>query len=149
MTEEELRRWALDVLLCLEDWKWLWELPAPAPTPLMSPTPPLPHLPWYNASSVDLPTTFAPNVLNTSAPFADWPLLDIPNAPATCTPVPFVESSVMWAPVAQLQPQPAYPPPEWLTEGIFKPESQNNDGGNVMVENPLSHFLPSCLSIVL
>ena len=26
LTEEELRWWALDVLLCPEDWKWLWEL---------------------------------------------------------------------------------------------------------------------------
>ena len=25
LTGEELQRWALDVLLCLEDWKWLWE----------------------------------------------------------------------------------------------------------------------------
>ena len=25
LTEEELRRWALDTLLCPEDWKWLWE----------------------------------------------------------------------------------------------------------------------------
>ena len=32
LTEEELRQWALDALLCPEDWKWLWESPAPAPT---------------------------------------------------------------------------------------------------------------------
>ena len=25
LTEEELQRWALDALLCPEDWKWLWE----------------------------------------------------------------------------------------------------------------------------
>ena len=25
LTKEELRQWALDVLLCPEDWKWLWE----------------------------------------------------------------------------------------------------------------------------
>ena len=57
LTEEELRQWALDALLYPEDWKWLWE-PVPAPTPLTSPIPPLPHLLWYDASSVDLPTTF-------------------------------------------------------------------------------------------
>ena len=31
LTEEELQQWALDVLLCPEDWKWLWE-PVRAPT---------------------------------------------------------------------------------------------------------------------
>ena len=25
LTEEGLQQWALDVLLCLEDWRWLWE----------------------------------------------------------------------------------------------------------------------------
>ena len=25
LTEEELQQWALDVLLCPEDWRWLWE----------------------------------------------------------------------------------------------------------------------------
>ena len=25
LTEEELQQWALDALLCPEDWKWLWE----------------------------------------------------------------------------------------------------------------------------
>ena len=41
------------------------------------------------------------------------------------------------------------PPPEWLTNGIFELESRSNDGGNVMVENPLSHFLPFLLPIAL
>ena len=42
----------------------------------------------------------------------------------------------MWAPVAQPQPRHAHPPPEWLTEGMFESGSQNNDGGNVTVEEP-------------
>ena len=120
LTEEELRQWALDALLCLEDWKWLWESPAPAPIQSTFPTPPLPHQPWYDASSVGPPTTFAPNVQSTSVPSVDWPHLDIPNELVTCTPVPYVENSVMWAPVAQLLPQHMHLPPEWLTEGIFK-----------------------------
>ena len=65
LTEEELRQWALDALLCLEDWKWLWE-PAPAPTPLTFLTPPLPHQPWYGASNVGLPTMFTPSVQSRS-----------------------------------------------------------------------------------
>ena len=141
LTEEELWQWALDALLSPEDWKWLWEL-APALIPLRSPTPPLPHLLWYDASSASPPTMFVPNVPSTSVPFVDWLPLDIPNEPATCTPAPFVESSVMWAPVAQLQLQFTRPPPEWLAKGVFKSESQNNDGGNVMVENPPISFSP-------
>ena len=102
LTEEELWQWALDALLCPEDWKWLWESPAPAPIQSMFPTPPLPHLPWYDASSVDPPTTFALNVLSTSVPSVDWPRLDIPNEPVTCAPVPYVENSVAHAPPAMV-----------------------------------------------
>ena len=116
--------------------------PAPALILLMSPTPPLPHLPWYGASSVSPPTTFAPNAPNTSVPFVDWPPLDTPNVPATCAPVPYVESLVMWAPVAQSQPQLAHSPPEWLTDGVLKSESQRNNGGNVTVEDPPISFSP-------
>ena len=145
LTEEELRQWALDALLYPEDWKWLWE-PVPALTPLMSPIPPLPHLLWYDASSVSLPTTFAPSVLNTSAPSVDWPPLDTPSVLATCAPVPYVESSVMWAPVAQLQPQLAHPLPNWLTDGVLELESRSNDGGNVTVENPPIPFSPFSLT---
>ena len=145
MTEEELWQWALDALLCPEDWKWLWESPAPAPTQLMSPIPPLPHLPWYDASSVSPPTTFVSNALNISAPSVDWWPLDTPNELVTCAPVPFVESSVMWGPVAQPQLQLAHQPPEWLVGGIFEPESQNYDGGNVTVEDPPISFSPFSL----
>ena len=123
LTEEELWQWALDALLCPEDWKWLWESPAPAPIQSTFPTPPLPHLPWYDASSVDPPTTFTLNVQSTSVPSVDWLHLDIPNEPATCAPVPYVESSVMWAPVAQPLPQHVHPLPEWVTEEVFKSES--------------------------
>ena len=146
LTEEELRQWALDVLLCPEDWKWLWESPAPALTQLTSPIPPLPPLPWYDASSAGPPTTFAPNVLNISAPSVNWLPLDIPNEPVTCVPVPYVGNSVMWAPVVQLQLQRVHPPPDWLTEGTFKPGSRSNDRGNVMVEGPPIPFSPFSLA---
>ena len=122
LTGEELQQWALDVLLSPEDWKWLWELLAPAPTQSTSPIPPLPHQLWYNVFNVDPLTMFAPNAQSISAPSVDWPHLDIPNEPVTCAPVPYVENSVMWAPVAQPQPQHVHPLPEWLTEGIFKSE---------------------------
>ena len=145
LTEEELCRWALDTLLYLEDWRWLWESPAPAPTPLTSPTLPLPHPPWCGASSVDPLSMFIPNAPSTSAPFADWPRLDTPNELVTCSPVPFVENSVMWAPVVQPQPLHAHPPPDWLTEEIFESGSRNNDGGNVTVEGPLISFSPFSL----
>ena len=51
----------------------------------------------------------------------------------------------MWAPVAQPQPQLTHPPPEWLEEGVFELESQNNDGGNVTVEDPSVSFSPFSL----
>ena len=139
LTEEELRQWALDALLCPEDWKWLWEL-VPAPTPLTFPIPPLPHLLWYNASSVGLPTMFTPNVLSTSAPSVDWPPLDTPSILATCAPVPYVESSVMWAPVAQPQPQLVHPLPNWLTVAHAPP---------AMVLFFLFLFLPLTFAFVL
>ena len=146
LTEEELRQWALDTLLCLEDWKWLWESPVPVPTPLISLTLPLPHPPWYNASSVDPPSTFVPNVPNTSAPFVNWPHLDTPNKLATCAPVPYVGNLVMWGPVAQPQLQHACLPPEWLTEAVFKSGSRRYDGGNVTIEGPPIPFSPFSLT---
>ena len=141
LTEEELWQWALDVLLCLEDWRWLWEL-ARALTPLTFLTPPLPHQPWCGAFNADPPTMSAPNAQNTSAPSVEWPLQDIPNEPATCAPVPSVVNSVTWAPVAQPQPQLAHPLPEWLINEVFESESRINDGGNVTVEDPPIPFSP-------
>ena len=144
LTEEELRQWALDALLSPEDWKWLWE-PVPAPTPFLSPTLPLRHPPWYDASNANLLSTSTPSVPNISAPSAGWPPLDIPSVPVSCAPALSVESSVMWAPVAQPQPQLAHPLPEWLTEGMFESESRSNDGGNVTVEEPPIPFSPFSL----
>ena len=89
---------------------------------------------------------FAPNVQNISVPSVDWPRLDIPNEPVTCAPVPYVENSVMWAPVAQPQPQHMHPPPEWLTEGIFESGPRSNNGGNVTVEEPPIPFSPFSLT---
>ena len=141
LTEEELRQWALDALLSPEDWKWLWEL-VPAPTPFASPTLPPQHPPWYDAFNVNLLSTSAPNVPNTSAPSVGWQPRDIPNVPVSCTPVPSVGNSVMWAPVAQPQPQLVHPLPEWLTEGMFESGSRSNDRGNVTVEGPPISFSP-------
>ena len=141
LTEEELRQWALDALHCLEDWKWLWE-PVHVPTPSTSLTPPLLLPPWYDAFNANPPTTSVLNVPNTFAPSVGWLPQDIPNEPATCAPVPFVESSVMWAPVAQPQPLLAHPLPEWLTEEIFESESRRYDGGNVTIEDPPISFSP-------
>ena len=146
LTEEELRQWALDALLYLEDWKWLWESPAQAPTPLTSPTPlPLPP-PWYDAFNVGLLNMSVPNVPSTSAPSVDWRRPDILNEPVTCVPAPYVENSVMWGPVAQPLPQRAHLPPEWLTEGIIESGSRNYEGGNVTVEEPPIPFSPFSLT---
>ena len=142
LTEEELRQWALDVLLSPEDWKWLWESPVPVPIQSMSPIPPLPHLPWYDASSAGPLTTFTPNVPNTSAPFVDWPHLDTLNEPVPCAPVPYVENSVMWAPVVQPQPLHVRPPPEWLTDRMLESESRDYSGGNVTIEDVPTAFSP-------
>ena len=82
------------------------------------------------------------NAQSISAPSVEWPLRDTPNEPATCAPAPFVENSVMWAPVAQPQPRPAHLPPKWLTEGIFESGPRNYDGGNVTIEDPPMTFSP-------
>ena len=89
---------------------------------------------------------FAPNVQSTSVLSVDWPRLDIPNEPVICAPVPYVENSVMWAPVAQPLPQHVPLPPEWLTEGIFESGSRNNNRGNVTVEVPPIPFSPFSLA---
>ena len=89
---------------------------------------------------------FAPSVLNTSVPSVDWPPQDTPSILATCAPAPYVESLVMWAPVAQPQPQLTHPLPDWLTNGVLKLESQSNDGGNVTVEDPPIPFSPFSLA---
>ena len=56
-----------------------------------------------------------------------------------------VENSVMWAPVAQLQPWHMHLPPDWLTEGIFESGSQSNEGDNVTVEDLPIPFSPFSL----
>ena len=89
---------------------------------------------------------FTPNAQSTFVPSVDWLPLDIPNAPAICVPVPYVENSVMWAPVAQPQPQLVHPLPEWVVNGTFESESQGNDGGNVTVEDPPISFSPFSLT---
>ena len=97
LTEEELRQWALDMLLCPEDWRWLWE-PARAPTPSISLTPPLLHPPWYDAFNANPPTTSVLNVPNTFAPSVGWLPQDIPSEPAvTIEDPPILSSSFSYA----------------------------------------------------
>ena len=48
--------------------------------------------------------------------------------------------------IAQPQPLHVRLPPDWLTEGIFKPESRSNDGGNVTVEDTPISFSPFSLA---
>ena len=89
----------------------------------------------------------APNVPNMSAPSVEPPLLVTLNKPASCVPVLSVGSLVMWAPVAQLQPQLAHPLtlPEWVTSEDFESVSQGYKGGNVMVEEAPISFSPFSL----
>ena len=108
--------------------------------------PPLPHPLWYGASSANLPSTSAPSAPSTCVPSVEWPPQDIPSALALCAPPPSVENSVMWAPVAQPQPQLVHPLPEWLTEEIFESGSRRNEGGNVTVEDPPIPFSPFSLA---
>ena len=91
---------------------------------------------------------YTPNALNTSAHSAKGPHPDTPNEPAPCIPVPSVESSVIWAPVAQLQPQLALPLslPKWATLEGFESVSQGYKGGNVMVEEAPVSFSPFTLA---
>ena len=118
LANKVLLEWALDMLCSLEDWRWLWSL-EPATTPSLSPTL-LNHLPLllsYDACNANPWTTYVPIALNTSAPSATEQPQDTPNVLTPCAPVPSVESSGMWAPVAQPQPQPALllSLPEWVT----------------------------------
>ena len=145
LTDEELRQWALDALLSPEDWKWLWE-PVPVPIPSTYPTLPLLHPPQYDVSNASLRSTFAPNAPSTYVHSAEWPLQDTLSAPAPCVPAPSAGNSVMWAPVAQPQPQLVHPLPEWLTEEVFESGSRSNDGGNVTVEEPPIPFSPFSLA---
>ena len=70
---------------------------------------------------------------------------------APCTPVQFVESLVMWAPVAQPQLWHALhlSLPKWVTWDDLELESQGYEGGNVMAmeaPTPFSPFsLPNCM----
>ena len=147
LADEVLLEWALDMLRSLEDWRWLWS-PEPATTPLSSPTPqnhPLP--PLYDASNVSPRTTYTPITLNMSAPFAEESPPDILNTCAPCAHAQFVENLVMWAPVAQLQPQLAHhlSLPEWMTWEDLESESQGYKGGNVTVEEVPTSFSPFSL----
>ena len=129
-----LLEWALDVLHSLEDWRWLWSL-EPATTPLSSLTPQSPPL-LSDASSASLWTMYTLTVPNTSVPSINESPLDTLNAPTPCTPVQSVESLVMWAPVAQPQPQLAchLSLPEWATWEDLELVPQGYDRGNAMVE---------------
>ena len=80
-------------------------------------------------------------------PSAERPPQDTLSTPALCAPAQFVESSVMWAPVAQPQPWLAHPLtlPNWATLEDFEPVSQDYNGGNVMVEEAPTSLSPFSL----
>ena len=143
MTDKVLLEWALDVLCSPEDWRWLW---SPEPTITPSPSPTLNHPPplWYGASSANPLNMSVPSAQNTYAPSVGLLLLVTPNEPASCIPVPSVESLVMWIPVAQLQLQlaPLLSLPEWATLEGFESAPQGYEGGNVTVEGAPTSFSP-------
>ena len=143
LTNEALLEWALDVLHSPEDWRWLWS-PELVTTPSSSLTLNQPLPPWYTVSNASPPNMSVPNALSTYAPFVGPPLPDTPNTPASCVPVPSVESSVMWTPVVQLQPQLTLPLslPKWVTLGDFESVPQGYERGNAMVEEAPTSFSP-------
>ena len=131
-----------------EDLRWLWS-PEPAAIPLTFPTPPN-HLPLlsYDASNANSWTMYAPIVRSTSAHSVDKLPPDTPSAHAQCAPAQSVESSVMWAPLAQPQLWHALhlSLPEWMTWDDLESESQGYEGGNVMAmeaPTPFSPFSPT------
>ena len=151
LTNEALLEWALDMLCSPEDWRWFWS-PEPVTTPLSSPTPnqllPL----WYSASNANPLSTSVPNAQSTYAPSVRLLLPDTLNALASCAHAPFAENSVMWAPVAQPQLQPALPLslPKWAILEDFELVSQGYEGGNVTVEEaPISFSLFSLVDCIL
>ena len=88
--------------------------------------------------------TYVLNALSTSAPSVE-PLLPVtPSTLASCGLAPFVESVVMWAPLAQPQLWLAVPLflPEWVILEGFESVPQGYDGGNVTVEEHLMTFSP-------
>ena len=87
---------------------------------------------------------YAPIALSTSARSVDESPLDTLSVHVRCAPVPSVESSVMWVPLAQPQPRHALhlSLPEWATWGDLELEPQDYDGGNVMVMEAPTSFSP-------
>ena len=143
LADEVLLEWALDMLCSLEDWRWLWNL-EPVTTPLLSLTLQNCQTPLsYAASNINPWTMYALTASNTSAPSVKGPLPDTLSTPAQCAPAQSVESSVMWAPVVQLQPRLTLPLslPEWVTLEDFESVPQGYKRGNVMVEEPPTSFL--------
>ena len=101
LTDEVLLEWALDMLHSPENWRWLWSL-EPATIPLSSPTLPNPLLPPLCATSNANPSsTFTLTAPNTSVPSVNEQHPATLSTPAPCALAPYLESLVMWAPVAQ------------------------------------------------
>ena len=143
LPDEVLLEWALDILCFPEDWRWLWSL-EPAVTPSLSLTLNQPLQLWCDAFSVNPLNMSTPNALSMYAPSVMLPPPVTPNAPASCALALFVENSVMWAPVAQLQLQltPPLSLPEWVTLEDFESAPQGYEGGNVMVLEAPTSFSP-------
>ena len=154
LADKVLLEWALDTLCSLEDWRWLWSPELAMTTSLLTiPPNPQPLLLSLAASSASPWNTYTPNAQSTSAPFAERPPPDTPSTLAPCAPAQFVESLVMWAPVAQLLLQPTLPLslPEWATLEGFESVPQEYDGGNVTIEEPPISFslftLADCMAL--
>ena len=147
LADEVLLEWTLDMLCSLEDWRWLWS-PEQATTPLSSPIL-LNHQTSlsYNVSNANLWTTYILNAPSTFVPSVDGLPLDTPNALAPCAHAQSVESSVIWAPVAQPQPQLTHPLslPVWATWEDLELMPQGYEGGNVTVEEAPTSFSPFSL----
>ena len=144
LADKGLLEWALDMLRSPEDWRWLWSL-EPAATPSIFPTPPNQQPPLlYSALNANPWTMYPPIAQSMSARFVNELPPDTLNAHAQCAPLQSVVSSVMWAPLAQLQPRHALrlSLPKWATWDDLESESQGYKGGNVTVMEAPTSFSP-------
>ena len=145
---KELHGLPLVALPSMEDQKWLWILElgldlSSCLTPPLSPS----HSPLAAINTSPLSTS-APTALNITALTATPGPLDMLSTLAQAAFVPCVEREVMWTPVTQLWPQQAYwDPLIWELEQQaeqLKLESQDYEGGNVMVTEDPTSFPISC-----
>ena len=103
--------------------------------------------PSYDASNVNPWTTYTLTAPSISAPSVEGLLLDTINTPVPYAPIQSVESSAMWAPIAQPQPWLALPLSlsKWVTLEDFESVPQGYKRGNVTVEEAPTSFSPFSL----